>query len=128
MSKAAGKISQISCRDSKVDLSFRFFSFFEMVSFCAGFVFSVSWQCPIGCAAEFGFWRPFWVVEVALKHGCDDFGYKCSLTTAPPCFIIYIYMTEQDKNSIGLSFNQRLIKRKRKKRDRWQKRTSQQLY
>ena len=55
-------------------------------------------------------------------------GYKCSLTTAPPCFIIYIYMTEQDKNSIGLSFNQRLIKRKRKKRDRWQKRTSQQLY
>ena len=28
-------------------------------------------------------------------------------------------MTEQDKNSIGLSFNQRLIKRKRKKKDRW---------
>ena len=55
-------------------------------------------------------------------------GYKCSLTTAPPRFIIYIYMTEQDENSIGLSFNRRLIKRKRRKRDRWQKRTSQQLY
>ena len=55
-------------------------------------------------------------------------GYKCSLTTAPPRFIIYIYMTEQDKNSIGLSFNQRLIKKERKKRDRRQKRTSQQLY
>ena len=75
--------------------------------------------------------RPISLIDSFLKvkdYFSQDFGYKCSLTTAPPCFIIYIYMTEQDKNSIGLSCNQRLIKRKRKKRDRWQKRTSQQLY
>ena len=40
-----------------------------------------------------------------LKHR-----YKCSLTTAPST----LYMTKQDKNSIGLSFNQRLIKRKKR--------------